>query len=113
MMGAHDRWAYLPNNSAPHAHVAYGEKQNFFIMYHRIVKDLSWLEIGCKFTDFFSARTSKKSLTCQYYRIRKAWGLEKLLTVGTGVSDVDREKVKVKAADLSRGFLEKIGYFDE
>jgi hypothetical protein len=48
---------------------SYTEEQKFFIMYHRIIRKLSWSEIEAKFVAFFNIRT-KDGLTSVYYRLR-------------------------------------------
>lgn len=54
---------------------SYTEEQKFFIMYHRIIRKLSWPKIETKFAAFFNIRT-KDGLTSVYYRLRKDWGMK-------------------------------------
>jgi hypothetical protein len=51
------------------------EEQKFFIMYHRIIKELSWSEIKDKYASSFDSR-SEDGLTSGYYRIRDSWNME-------------------------------------
>jgi hypothetical protein len=93
------------------ARPSYNEEQKFFIMYYRVIKELSWPEIEDKFASFFNLRT-KDGLTSVYYRIRKKWGMERVLKTGPDGSTGDRGKVETKAAHFSREFLTNLGYFD-
>lgn len=89
---------------------AYTEEQKFFIMYNRIIKELSWPEIEDKFEDRFDSR-SGNGLTSVYYRGRKDWGMGKVLKTKAGSSS-DRIKLEARATYFSKDFLEKLGYFD-
>lgn len=106
-----------PNHTEPLAQISpparpsYSEEQKFFIMYYRVIKELSWPEIEDKFATFFNLRT-KDGLTSVYYRIRKNWGMEEVLKTGPDGSMGDRGKVESKAAHFSREFLTNLGYFD-
>ena len=99
--------ARIPRPARP----SYSEEQKFFIMYYRVIKELSWPEIEDKFASFFNLRT-KDGLTSVYYRIRKNWGMEEVLKTGPDGSMGDRGKVESKAAHFSREFLTNLGYFD-
>ena len=99
--------ARIPRPARP----SYSEEQKFFIMYYRVIKELSWPEIEDKFATFFNLRT-KDGLTSVYYRIRKNWGMEEVLKTGPDGSMGDRGKVESKAAHFSREFLTNLGYFD-
>lgn len=99
--------ARIPRPARP----SYSEEQKFFIMYYRVIKELSWPEIEDKFATFFNLRT-KDGLTSVYYRIRKNWGMEEVLKTGPDGSMGDRSKVESKAAHFSREFLNNLGYFD-
>jgi hypothetical protein len=90
------------------ARSAYTEEQKFFIMYCRVVQELSWPEIEDKFADFFHLRT-KDGLTSVYYRIRKDWDLKEVLKTSPSSKD-DRETVKEKAGYFQEEFLGKIRY---
>jgi len=79
-------------------------------MYYRIVRELSWPEIEVEFASFFDLRT-KDALTSVYYRIRKMWGMEKVL--GTDLRTTsERSRVESEASRFSRDFLMDLGYFD-
>lgn len=88
----------------------YTEEQKFFIMYNRIIKELSWPEIEDKFESYFDAR-SGDGLMSVYYRVRKDWGMGKVLKTKPGSSS-DRTKFEARVAYFSKDFLEKLGYFD-
>lgn len=92
------------------ARSAYTEEQKFFIMYNRIVQELSWPEIENRFAAFFRLR-SKDGLTSVYYRIRKDWGMEEVLKAESSFAD-DRGKVKERSCRFHREFLENLGYLD-
>lgn len=100
--------ARIPRPARP----SYSEEQKFFIMFYRIIKELSWPEIEDKFAHFFNLRT-KDGLTSVYYRIRKTWGMEEVLKTGPDGSMGDRRKVEDKAAHFSREFLGNLGYFEQ
>ena len=89
---------------------SYSEEQKFFIMYYRVVKELSWPEVEDKFATFFNLRT-RDGLTSVYYRIRKNWGMEDVLKTSRDGHIYDRGKVESKAAHFSREFLTNLGYF--
>jgi hypothetical protein len=92
------------------ARPSYTDEQRFFIMYYRIVREHSWSEIEVEFADFFNLRT-KDALTSAYYRIRKMWGMEKVL--GTDLRTTGaRSRVESEATRFSRDFLMNLGYFD-
>jgi hypothetical protein len=92
------------------ARPAYTEEQKFFIMYYRIIQELSWPEIEDKFAVFFDLRT-KDGLTSVYYRLRKNWGMEEVLKANSSTAD-DRGKVEKRSCRFERDFLAKLGYFD-
>jgi hypothetical protein len=82
----------------------------FYIMYYRIVRELSWPDIEGEFASFFNLRT-KDAFTSAYYRIRKMWGMNKVLdTELHSMSDCNR--VESEASHFSREFLMDLGYFD-
>jgi hypothetical protein len=99
-----------PRRTFRTARPAYTEEQKFFIMYNRIIKELSWPETEDKFESHFDAR-SGDGLTSVYYRVRKDWGMEKVLKTKPGSSS-NRTKVEARVAYFSKDFLEKLGYFD-
>jgi hypothetical protein len=79
-------------------------------MYYRIVWEHSWLEIEGEFATLFNLRT-KGALASVYYRIRKMWGMEKIL--GTDLRTTsERSRVESEASRFSRDFLMDLGYFD-
>jgi hypothetical protein len=79
-------------------------------MYYRIVRKHSWPEIEHEFARLFNLRT-KDALTSVYYRIRKMWGVEKIL--GTDLRTIsERSRVESEASRFSRDFLVNLGYFD-
>jgi hypothetical protein len=80
-------------------------------MYNRIIKEFSWPEIEDKFESHFDSR-SGDGLTSVYYRVRKDWGMGKVLET-KACSSSDRTKVEARATCFSNGFLEKLGYFDQ
>jgi len=91
------------------ARPSYTEEQKFFIMYYRVVRKLSWPEIENQFASFFNLRT-KDGLTSVYYRIRKTWGMDKVLATET--SSVSARKLsESNASRFSKDFLEDL-YFD-
>jgi hypothetical protein len=97
------------------AHPTYDEEHKFFVMYYRVLKELSWPEIRDKFATFFdvSSRTfTGNQLTSLYYRTRKDWGMEEALKTGDDVNMRDRGTVEGKAAHFDREFLTSLGYFD-
>jgi hypothetical protein len=89
----------------------YTEEQKFFIMYQRIIGELSWLDVKVKFEDHFDAR-SGDGLTSVYYRVRKDWGMGTVLETQSGFSS-DRTIVETRANQFSKDFLEMLGYFDQ
>jgi hypothetical protein len=105
-----DTSAEAPTREPHSARLSYNEEQKFFIMYHRIVKQLSWPDIEHKFAKLFCLR-SKDGLTSAYYRIRGSWGMEQVLKNPARPED-DLGTIERKADRFSRAFLEKIGYFD-
>jgi hypothetical protein len=99
--------ARIPRPARP----SYNEEQKFFIMYYRVIKELSWPEIEDKFATFFNLRI-EHGLTSVYYRTRQNWGMDGVLKTGLDGSMGDRGRVESKAAHFSREFLTKLGYFD-
>jgi hypothetical protein len=92
------------------ARPSYTDEQRFSTMYYRIVRELSWPEIKVEFASFFNLRT-KDALISVYYRIRKMWGMEKIL--GTDLRTTsERSRVESEASYFSRDFLMDLGYFD-
>jgi hypothetical protein len=89
----------------------YSEEQKFFVVYHRVLEELSWPEIEDKFATFFNLRT-KPGLASLYYRTRREYGMEDPLKAGPGDPRGDRGRVEMKAAHLSREFLTNVGYFN-
>jgi hypothetical protein len=89
----------------------YTEEQKFFIMYQRIIGELSWPEIEDKFADFFNIRT-RNGLTSVYYRLRKCWGMKEVLKADCH-ADSDVGKVVENAAHFQTDFLRGLGYFDQ
>ena len=117
---AHDQdyqRTHLLTMAKPFARIArparppYSDEQKFFIMYYRVIKELSWPKLEDKFANFFNLRT-RDGLTSVYYRIRKNWGMEDVLKTSRDGSRDDRGKVESKAAHLSCEFLTNLGYFD-
>jgi hypothetical protein len=100
----------IPKREPRSARPSYNEEQKFFIVYYRMVKQLSWSEIEDKFAQLFYVR-SKDGLTSAYYRIRGSWGMEQVLKNQVRPED-DLGTIGRKADCFSRGFLEYIGYFD-
>jgi hypothetical protein len=92
------------------ARFSYTEEQKFFVMYYRIIRGLSWPVIEDKFADFFDLRT-RDGLTSVYYRLRKDWGMEKVLKADSSTAG-DRGKVKKRSCLFEREFLVKLGYLD-
>jgi hypothetical protein len=102
--------AQLPKRVLRAARPSYTEEQKFFIMYHRIIRELSWPEIEDKFVSHFDVR-SGDGLTSVYYRTRKNWGMQEVSKTQSA-SFSDRTIVEARANHFSRYFLEKLGYFD-
>ncbi|KJX98154.1 hypothetical protein TI39_contig429g00021 [Zymoseptoria brevis] len=88
---------------------SYSEEQKFFIMYARIMRDLSWPEIEDRFADTFGQR-SKGGLTSVYYRVRRDWGLAEVLKSGPGTFAAECREVELRARNFSKDFLVQIGY---
>jgi hypothetical protein len=89
---------------------SYTDEQRFFILYYRIVGELSWPEIEVEIVSFFNLRT-KDALTSVYYRTRKMWGMDKVLD--TDLHSIgDRNRIESKASRFSSDFLADLGYFD-
>lgn len=88
----------------------YTEEQKFFIMYHRIIRELYWPEIENMFGSHFGFR-SGDGLTSVYYRVRKDWGMQEVLKPQSDSAN-DRTIVEARANHFSRDLLEKFGYFD-
>jgi hypothetical protein len=99
-----------PRRALRSPRLPYTEEQKFFIMYHRIIKELSWPEIKDKYASLFSSR-SEDGLTSVYYRIRDSWNMGDVLKSNPD-SVGERSKVEARANHFSRDFLEKLGYFD-
>jgi hypothetical protein len=79
-------------------------------LYYRIVREHSWPEIEDEFARLFNLHT-KDALTSVYYRIRKMWGMEKIL--GTDLRTTSkRSRVESEASRFSRDFLMDLGYFN-
>jgi len=79
-------------------------------MYYRILQEHSWPEIEDEFARLFNLRTTD-ALTSVYYRIRKMWGMEKVL--GTDLRTTsERSRVESEASRFSRDILMDLGYFD-
>lgn len=93
------------------ARPSYTEEQKFFIMYQRVINELSWPEIEVRFASFFKLR-SRDGLTSVYYRIRKDWGMKEVLKSQSYSVD-DGKKVKERAAHFSRDFLAEVGFFEK
>jgi hypothetical protein len=74
------------------ARLSYNEEQKFFVIYYRVIKELSRPEIEDKFASIFDLST-KDGLTSVYYRIRKNWGIGKVLKTAPDSSTGDRSKV--------------------
>jgi hypothetical protein len=72
-------------------------------MYYRIVREHSWSEIEVEFASFFDLRT-KDAITSVYYRIRKMWGMNKVLETDL-YSIGDRNRIESEASRFSRDFL--------
>jgi hypothetical protein len=87
----------------------YTEEQKFFIMYQRIIRELSWSDIEDKFVHHFNVR-SGDGLTSVYYCVRKDWGMTEVSKTQSGSSS-DRVIVEARANRFSRDFLEMLGYF--
>ena len=88
---------------------SYSEEQKFFIMYCRIVRRMNWPEIEDRFAQIFNMR-SIGGLTSVYYRIRRSWGMEEVLSNGPDGTESDWRMVNLKAMNFSRDFLASIGY---
>lgn len=97
-----------PRSPRP-SRLPYTEEQKFFIMYHRVIKELSWPEIKDKYARLFTSR-SEDGLTSVYYRIRDVWRMDQK---NNSDSVSDRSIVEAKAEHFSEGFLESFGYFDQ
>jgi hypothetical protein len=92
------------------ARPSYTEEQRFFVVYYRIVRELSWLEIEVEFASIFNLRT-KDALTSIYYRIRRMWGMDGVLDTDRP-SMGDRNRVESEASRYSRDFLMDPDYSD-
>lgn len=68
----------------------YTQAQKIFIMYYRVVVELSWQEIMDKFERAYGARP-KDSLRRVYYRTREEWGLGKVRKAQSYSSGPDRK----------------------
>jgi hypothetical protein len=102
--------AEAPTREPRFARPSYTEEQKFFIVFHRIVKKLSWPEVENEFARYYKLR-SKNGLTSVYYRIRSSWGMGNIIK-NQAHSEDDLSVIKIKADYFSRAFLENIGYFD-
>jgi hypothetical protein len=92
------------------ARPSYTDEQRFSIMYYRTFREHSWPEIEDEFARLFNLRT-KDALTSVYYRIRKMWGMEKIL--GTDLRTTsERSRFESEANRFSRHYLMDLGYFD-
>jgi len=92
---------------------SYSEEQKFYIMYLRICRSKSWVEIGEAFAARFggdSAQRSKGGLTSVYYRIRRSWGLPDVLSTRTEALAGELQVVRQKANTFTRDFLLSIHY---
>jgi hypothetical protein len=90
---------------------SYTQEQRFFIVYQRIIGELSWPEIEDKFADFFNIRT-RNGLTSVYYRLCKGWGMKEVSKDAYhAASDVG--KVVENAVRFQTDFLRGLGYFDQ
>lgn len=87
------------------------EEQCFFVMYFRVLEELSWPEIEDKFGLAFNLRF-RSGLSRAYPNIRKRWGMDDSVDTRSHTGGADRDKVESHAAHFSREFLENIGYFD-
>jgi hypothetical protein len=92
------------------ARLPYTEEQKFFIMYQRIIRELSWPDIKDKFVHHFDVR-SGDGLTSVHYRVRKDWDMKEVSKTQSGSSS-DRVIVEAKANRFSRDFSKMLGYFD-
>ena len=100
----------LPQRIHRAARPPYTEEQKFFIMYQRIVRELSWPDIENRFARHFNIR-SGDGLTSVYYRVRKDWGMQEVLKTQVGSSS-DRVIVEARANHFSGDVLEMLGYFN-
>jgi hypothetical protein len=89
---------------------AYNDEQKFFIMYMRVIKELSWPEIKQEFNTFFARNRSQAGLTCEYYRIRKEYGMKKVDSDGPNDKKINCGIVKSKASSQPEIILRAIGY---
>jgi len=80
-------------------------------MYYRIVREYSWPGIEDEFARLFNLRT-RDALTGVHYRIRKMWGMEKILGINLRITN-ERSRVESEASRFSRDFLMDLGYFDQ
>lgn len=87
---------------------SYSEEQKFFIMYKRIVMQLSWAAIEDQFTTFFDTR-SRDGLTSAYYRIRRSWGMREVTRTKPLDLESDTQKIFQMAMSFTRQFLENVG----
>lgn len=91
----------------------YTEEMKFFIMYLRLIRGCKWDEITRRFQLEFHVSRSTTGLTSVYYRIRREYGLEKVLDGGRRArSDEDVRKLHEKAREMPDQLLRRIGYLD-
>jgi hypothetical protein len=79
-------------------------------MYYRVVREHSWPEIEDEFARLSNLRT-KDALTSVYYRIRKMWGMKKILDTDL-CSKSERSRVESEPSRFSRDFLMDLSYVD-
>lgn len=90
------------------ARPTYDAEQKFFIMYCRLIKDMSWERIEPDFKAAYSSRTVD-GLTSVYYRIRRDWSMGKVKEDSTS-RDKDIAVVRRRASGYSKEFLSSIGF---
>lgn len=77
----------------------YTEEQKLFIMYHRVMKQLSWPEIKRVFAKAFDPRTTD-GLTSVCYRVQRSWVMGEL-SKSESTSAKDRDMIKAKVLNFS------------
>lgn len=87
----------------------YSTLMKFFIMYMRVVRELSWQEIKRKFNSFFCTNRTLGGLTCEYYRTRQEYGMKKVASPDYRMEE-DRDIIKYKSTIYSHEFLEAIRF---
>jgi len=90
------------------ARPAYDAEQKFFIMYCRLVKDMSWECIEHDFKAAYPSRTVD-GLTSIYYRIRYDWSMSQVKKDPTSRGK-DKAVVLHRASGYSEKFLSSIGF---